>query len=63
MAFLNWKIGFDTTSFNAGLKRMRASFNGWAKDAARGVGGQLAGGLALGRIVKSVSDIYSDSER
>ena len=47
MAFLNWKIGFDTTSFNAGLKRMRASFNGWAKDAARGVGGQLAGGLAL----------------
>jgi|TARA_S200002703_G_C3784706_1_gene241884 hypothetical protein len=63
MAFLNWKIGFDTTSFNAGLKRMRASFNGWAKDAARGVGGQLAGGLALERIVTSVRDIYADAAR
>jgi len=54
MAFLNWKIGFDTTSFNAGLKRMRASFNGWAKDAARGIGGQIAGAMAFQSIVQGI---------
>jgi hypothetical protein len=54
MAFLNWKVGFDTTSFNAGLKRMRASFNGWAKDAARGIGGQIAGAMAFQSIVQGI---------
>jgi hypothetical protein len=63
MAFLNWKIGWDISSFNDGIKRMRASFNGWASDAARGIGGQIASGFALQKVVTSVRDLYADAAR
>jgi len=56
MAFLNWKIGWDITSFNQGLKRMRASFNGWSQDAAKGIGGQIAGAMAFQKIVSTITN-------
>ena len=60
---LNFKVGMDTTSFNAGLKRMRAGFNNWAKSAASGVGGQIAGAMALERVVSSVGGLYEEAAR
>ena len=56
MAFLNWKIGWDITSFNQGLKRMRASFNGWSQDAAKGIGGQITGAMAFQKIVSTITN-------
>ena len=58
---LNFKVGMDTTSFNAGLKRMRAGFNNWAKSAASGIGGQIAGAMALERVVSSVGGLYEEA--
>lgn len=60
---LNFKVGMDTTSFNAGLKRMRAGFNNWAKSAASGIGGQIAGAMALERVVSSVGGLYEEAAR
>lgn len=61
MGLLNFKVGLDTSNFNAGLKRMRAGFNGWAKSAASGIGGQIAGAMALERVVGSVASLYQEA--
>lgn len=63
MGLLNFKVGLDTSNFNAGLKRMRAGFNGWAKSAASGIGGQIAGAMALERVVGSVASLYEEAAR
>lgn len=63
MSFLNFKLGLDIRAFNAGITKARASFNSWSKDAIKGVGGQIAGAMALESIVRNVGNLYADAAR
>ena len=61
MSFLNFKLGLDIRAFNAGITKARSSFNSWSKDAIKGVGGQIAGAMALENVVRSVGGLYRDA--
>jgi len=63
MGLLNFKLGLDIRAFNAGINKARASFNGWSKDAMKGIGGQIAGAMALESIVRNVGNLYADAAK
>tara|TARA_R100001198_G_C5226027_1_gene206616 strand:+ start:713 stop:1567 length:855 start_codon:yes stop_codon:yes gene_type:complete len=59
MANLFVKTVFDATSWNAGIKKMRAGMNNYMKESAKGFAGQFAGMMAIESVARGITNLYS----